>query len=323
MLSLLDADTSAYVHRSGPATAPAPHQPCGPSTFHNREFNPTMPGIFISYRRKDQPGFAGRIYDRLQKHFGGVGIFMDDRTINPGQRFDLAIANKILSSDVTLVIIGDRWNDNNRLNDPDDWVRREIVESLKQPDRTIPILLDDAALMKSDFPLDLQPLAFANTVKINHVGFEGDVASLVSYLRKRLRLWDEATFLAEAADNSIETATKLKAIFYWAAHRGFQLAWGRDQSGSFWLQPLGGNRTVFMSSSKGASQIYLPMMKELRYLKDEEACRNFIKEMNDISNLHIPSDRAATASFGFQLSNIGSINHFIDLLDRTLQRSSP
>ena len=33
--------------------------------------------IFISYRRGDSEGYAGRIFDRLQDHFGIDRVFMD------------------------------------------------------------------------------------------------------------------------------------------------------------------------------------------------------------------------------------------------------
>ena len=33
--------------------------------------------IFLSYRRQDSAGVAGRIYDRLRAHFGDDALFMD------------------------------------------------------------------------------------------------------------------------------------------------------------------------------------------------------------------------------------------------------
>ena len=37
-----------------------------------------MPGkIFISYRRSETSGYAGRLYDALSEHFGADRIFMD------------------------------------------------------------------------------------------------------------------------------------------------------------------------------------------------------------------------------------------------------
>ena len=50
----------------------------------------TTPGkgrIFISYRRADSAGYAGRIYDRLTAHFGEDAVFMDVDTIEAGVDF--------------------------------------------------------------------------------------------------------------------------------------------------------------------------------------------------------------------------------------------
>ncbi len=46
-----------------------------------------MPGLFISYRREDTPGQAGRLYDRLRAHFGRDRVFMDVAGIKPGVDF--------------------------------------------------------------------------------------------------------------------------------------------------------------------------------------------------------------------------------------------
>ncbi len=46
-----------------------------------------MPRIFISYRRDDSAGHAGRLHDRLVGHFGEGLVFMDVDTIKPGLNF--------------------------------------------------------------------------------------------------------------------------------------------------------------------------------------------------------------------------------------------
>ena len=44
-------------------------------------------GIFLSYRRDDSAGFAGRLYDRLASRYGADRLFMDVDTIRPGHDF--------------------------------------------------------------------------------------------------------------------------------------------------------------------------------------------------------------------------------------------
>jgi hypothetical protein len=43
-----------------------------------------MPKIFISYRRDDSGGWAGRLHDRLSQQFGRDNIFVDINTTEPG-----------------------------------------------------------------------------------------------------------------------------------------------------------------------------------------------------------------------------------------------
>ena len=50
-----------------------------------------MPNVFISYRRDDAGGHAGRLSDRLVARFGPDSVFVDVDDIKPGQNFLQAI----------------------------------------------------------------------------------------------------------------------------------------------------------------------------------------------------------------------------------------
>ena len=65
--------------------------------------------IFISYRRADSAGHAGRLYDSLQAHFGRDNVFMDLSAIDSGQNFVDAIETAVRSCDALVAIIGDDW----------------------------------------------------------------------------------------------------------------------------------------------------------------------------------------------------------------------
>lgn len=95
-----------------------------------------MPGIFINYRRDDQAGFAGRLADVLENAFGVENVFRDVEDIHPGEDFVVAIQKQLSSVSVMLVMIGPAWltvNNNGvrRLNETDDFVRREIQAALE------------------------------------------------------------------------------------------------------------------------------------------------------------------------------------------------
>ena len=90
----------------------------------------TVPGIFICYRRDDSAGFAGRLYDRLERRFGDDHIFMD-ASIKPGDDFVKLIEERLSSCDVLIALMGKKWltarkGRRRRLDDPLDFVRLEI-----------------------------------------------------------------------------------------------------------------------------------------------------------------------------------------------------
>jgi len=53
-----------------------------------------MAGIFISYRREDSAGWAGRLHDRLSARFGRRAVFIDVDTLAPGQDFPTTIEER-------------------------------------------------------------------------------------------------------------------------------------------------------------------------------------------------------------------------------------
>ena len=65
-----------------------------------------MPGIFISYRRNESAGQAGRLFDRLAARFGEDRVFMDVDTLVPSEQFATRIEKAIATADVMLVLIG-------------------------------------------------------------------------------------------------------------------------------------------------------------------------------------------------------------------------
>lgn len=124
-----------------------------------------MAGIFISYRREDAAGDAGRLYDRLSEHFGRDRVFRDIDTIQPGGRFSRVIDEQLARCNVLIALIGRRWlseadtEGRPRLEDPDDFVRLEIATALRRDVTVIPALLDKAEMPRSAaLPPDLRPL---------------------------------------------------------------------------------------------------------------------------------------------------------------------
>eukprot|EP01041_Mallomonas_annulata_P016357 gene16357-biopygen9244 len=106
-----------------------------------------MDGIFISYRRDDSAGYAGRLYDRLAAQFGADRVFMDVAGIELGTDFVTAIEQAVGSCKVLIVVIGDEWLSTTdtagrrRLDDPHDFVRLETSVALEREIRVVPVLV--------------------------------------------------------------------------------------------------------------------------------------------------------------------------------------
>ena len=66
-------------------------------------------GVFISYRREDSAGDAGRLYDWLARRFGAERVFRDVNTLLPGTNFGARIEEAISSCGALLAVIGPGW----------------------------------------------------------------------------------------------------------------------------------------------------------------------------------------------------------------------
>lgn len=68
-----------------------------------------MPKIFLSYRRDDSAGYAGRIAEQLHQTFGDDRVFRDLEDIHPGDDFVEQIERSVGGCDVLVALIGPRW----------------------------------------------------------------------------------------------------------------------------------------------------------------------------------------------------------------------
>lgn len=145
--------------------------------------------VFLSYRREDSAAYAGRLYDRLAARFGATNVFMDVDDIRPGEDFVRAIERHVQASRAALVLIGGEWltmcdaQGRRRLDDAEDFVRREIAAALTGDRLVIPVLVDGAAMpAEADLPADIRALARAQAVEISDSRFNSDAAALVERL---------------------------------------------------------------------------------------------------------------------------------------------
>jgi len=146
--------------------------------------------IFISYRRDDSEGEAGRLFDDLVRAYGDDSVFMDVAGIEPGLDFRKAIDANLTGCGVLLAMIGPSWasitdaSGTRRLDNTSDFVRLEIATALARQVAVIPVLVHGAHMPRlEELPDDLKDLRYRNSVELTHARWNSDVALLVGALK--------------------------------------------------------------------------------------------------------------------------------------------
>jgi hypothetical protein len=110
-----------------------------------------MTDVFINYRGADSNYAARLLFEGLKPRFGRQ-VFFDEETIQPGEDYVLRLLRGVRESKVLLAVIGPQWLMERRIDDPHDWIRRELVTAYQCGVRVIPVFTDGAK------PEDLEPL---------------------------------------------------------------------------------------------------------------------------------------------------------------------
>jgi len=151
---------------------------------------PQRARIFISYRRADSAGRAGRLKDDLTQLLGDR-LFMDVADIAPGADFEAALHDELASCAVVLAVIGAGWREafDAPHNGPD-YVHLELGQALAHAGvRVIPLLMQGASPPDANgLPDDLRPLCKRQAVTIRDDRWQDDVAYLARELRRALKL---------------------------------------------------------------------------------------------------------------------------------------
>jgi hypothetical protein len=148
--------------------------------------------IFISYRRADAREAAALIHTYLSNAFGRQNVFLDVVTIDEGAEFPDSIRQHILRADQFLIVIGPGWltiedevRGGRRLDNPDDFVRREIELARTTNARVIPILVMGAVMPTPEsLPESLQWMSYRNAFVIHPETYDRDLDALVERIKK-------------------------------------------------------------------------------------------------------------------------------------------
>jgi hypothetical protein len=148
-----------------------------------------MAGIFVSYRRDDSQGFAGRLADNLTNILGPDQVFRDIE-IPVGSDFTDVLHRAIAASDLLLVVIGRHWaaqsnvGYGSRLFEPTDWVRTEIEAAFAQGKQVVPVLVGGADMPgPDDLPESIKKLARKQAAILSDRHWDAEVRALVERLQ--------------------------------------------------------------------------------------------------------------------------------------------
>ncbi|HEY0816848.1 MAG TPA: toll/interleukin-1 receptor domain-containing protein, partial [Pseudonocardia sp.] len=90
-------------------------------------------------------GAGDAVADALRRRLGPTEVFLDNRSIGLGQAFGKVLRDGVRQAAVLLALIGPRWAEGpllERLHDPADWVRHEILLAREHRTMIIPVLVD-------------------------------------------------------------------------------------------------------------------------------------------------------------------------------------
>ncbi|WP_225847730.1 toll/interleukin-1 receptor domain-containing protein [Streptomyces sp. HPF1205] len=146
------------------------------------------PRVFINYRTSDEPFGAALIDTALCERFGCDTVFFAPRSLAPGTCFSAGILDAVAGASVVLVVIGPRWlqavgrSGRPRLEDPGDWVRREIVEAFRHDVCVVPVLLNCELPAEYQLPVPLARLSTLQYLRLHHRNTGADLERLVREL---------------------------------------------------------------------------------------------------------------------------------------------
>jgi hypothetical protein len=144
--------------------------------------------VFVSYRRSDSRHATGRLRAVLAREFGRENVFYDVDSVGFGADFRDVINTTLQGVDALIVVVGPNF-ELDRLRQPNDYVRMEILEALRLGKGIVPVLVDEASMPGPDqLPADLESFAYRNAAPLRaDPDFDTDAARLVRDLRRSLQ----------------------------------------------------------------------------------------------------------------------------------------
>lgn len=143
-------------------------------------------GIFVSYRRADTAGHAGRLVDQLKSRFSDQ-VFFDVDSIRPGADFHEVIEDTFAKCGAAVVLIGKRWLERDPemppFGDSKDVITQEIRIAIESKLPIVPVLVDGASMpTEAVLPAPFASLSRLNAIDLRHTSFDRDLQAVSEHL---------------------------------------------------------------------------------------------------------------------------------------------
>jgi len=172
--------------------------------------------LFISYRRADSSPHSLALRLELERNLRAANVFLDTKTIRSGVNWPEYIQNALDAANVVLVLIGPLWlgldeSGTRRIDDPEDWVRREVHYALShKPNRVLPILLDGASpLREQHLPADIRGLASIQPDSLHLESWSRDIDALLAAIHVNFGYTEKTTSFRFPKPDPLKAKTNL------------------------------------------------------------------------------------------------------------------
>jgi len=152
-----------------------------------------LDSIFLSHRRADAEGPAGRLFQSLADQFGRGVVLLDQPGPDKPRDARKSVDERLAPCRVLLVLIGKGWlqaRDDTGLrclDKPRDPVRLEIATALRRGIPVLPVLLGGATMPhEGELPDDLQDLVMCDGAELTPAQWPTDVQRLIATLARVL-----------------------------------------------------------------------------------------------------------------------------------------
>jgi hypothetical protein len=127
--------------------------------------------LFISYARQDAQDSSLLLYQHLANRFGEHAVFRDQQKIRSGAKWKTDLKRQVLACKGFILVVGPDWHESrvqDKLRDPGNWVRQEILTALGAEKPIFPVFMRDAKAPPMDrLPQGIRPALEDN----NHFRF--------------------------------------------------------------------------------------------------------------------------------------------------------